>query len=315
MHIKLWGVRGSLPTPMSADDYREGVVRILDRAKKRWEKQPSLDSGEVFNKLPEELKRPIGGNTTCLEVAHDNTLLIFDMGSGARRLGIDLLKKKFSGDIHVLITHTHWDHIQGWPFFVPGFIPGNKIHFYSAFSDLEKRLVEQQEFQFFPVGFNEMASKKEFHHFKNPEEFNIGPFTIQTHALHHPGGSTAYRIQAGGKTLIFATDTEFYGENLKKDIAGADAFFHGADILLMDAQYTFEEASTKVGWGHTSARVAIECAIAWDVKKIILTHHEPAYNDQKIHELHKKEIKEMKSQIKEKKLSVVTAYEEMEIEI
>jgi phosphoribosyl 1,2-cyclic phosphodiesterase len=290
------------------------MTGILTEAKKLWEKNPDLNPEQVFNNLPLKMKQPVGGDTTCVEVRHEKTTLILDMGSGARRLGMDMMSRKI-GDMHVLFTHTHWDHIQGWPFFVPAFIPGNKIHFYSTFSDLEERLELQQKFKFFPVALNQMASQKIFHVIKDHEEFQIGSMKINSHPLIHPGGATAFKIHAGGRTLIFATDTEFYGENLDKNIKEAEHFFQGADVLLMDAQYSLDEAPAKVGWGHTSVNVAIECALSWSVKKIILTHHEPLHNDSQIYELHEGQIQIMKDRISKKDLSVETAVEQMEFEV
>ena len=314
MRIKLWGVRGSIPTPMSSSEYRDGVMGILGESKNLWEKNPSMDVEQVFQNLPERLKQPVGGDTTCVEVSHGDTILILDMGSGARRLGMDLMKRKF-GELHVLITHTHWDHIQGWPFFVPAFIPGNTIHFYSSFDDMEERLDLQQKFQFFPVALNQMASNKIFHVLKYHNEFQIGPFTISSYPLIHPGGATSYKIQAGGKTMIFATDTEFYGESKDKNINDARSFFYGADVLLLDAQYSDEEARVKAGWGHTSVNVAIECAISCSVKRLFLTHHEPVHSDHQIYELHEGQIQAMNNQIRTKGLIVKTAVEGMEFEV
>ncbi|MDH5655383.1 MAG: MBL fold metallo-hydrolase, partial [Spirochaetia bacterium] len=129
MIVKLWGVRGSIPAPMSEADYRDDMLHILSEAKNLWNEDPSLKEEDIFEKLPYNLKRPVGGETTCVEVRHEDTVLILDMGSGARRLGMDLMARKFEGDLNILITHTHWDHIQGWPFFIPGYIPERTVKF------------------------------------------------------------------------------------------------------------------------------------------------------------------------------------------
>ncbi|MDH5657362.1 MAG: MBL fold metallo-hydrolase, partial [Spirochaetia bacterium] len=175
--------------------------------------------------------------------------------------------------------------------------------------DLEERLEIQQQFKYFPVALGQMASKKTFTQFIHGNDFEIGPFKISTMPLFHPGGSTSYKIHAGGKTMIFATDTEFFGENLNEEISKSEPFFKDADLLLMDAQYSYEEAAAKIGWGHTSVQIAIQCALAWNVGELVLTHHEPAYKNQKIHELHKTQIQSMEKEIENHHLKIRTAIE------
>ncbi|MBI3395171.1 MAG: MBL fold metallo-hydrolase, partial [Spirochaetia bacterium] len=199
---------------------------------------------------------------------------------------------------------THWDHIQGWPFFVPGFIPGNTIHLYSCHTHTRERFVRQQQSDFFPVTFDEMRSTRIFHEYTAGESFQVGSFAIDTAALTHPGGSTAYRIRAGGKTFIFATDTEIFGPTLEEDMRSWKPFFEGADLVVLDAQYSLKESEQKVGWGHTAMLIAVDCAVLWNVKKALLTHHEPAHADQGIRDLFAEAVAHIK-----KKGSVSTAIE------
>ncbi len=282
MEIKLWGVRGSLPTPLHTDDLRGRLVEAIEAGRA----DPGLDPQEIIQRLPLHINRVIGGETTCVEVRFGKDQLIIDMGTGARRLGYDMMARGHKGDVHILITHTHWDHIQGWPFFVPGFVPGNTVHFYSCHDHTRERFIHQQHPNFFPVTFEEMRSTREFHEYKPGEPFQVGPFQIDTRGLKHPGGSTAYRIRTNGRTFIFATDTEFFGPDLPKDVRDYMSFFGGVDLLIMDAQYSLLEAEQRVGWGHTAMKVAVGCALEWNVKKLVLTHHEPAHNDEKIRALY-----------------------------
>lgn len=300
MQIKFWGVRGSIPAPLDPIDYESRIKEILKIGRKKWEENIHIDVDHVYETLPLHLKEIIGGNTTCVELKDGNEQLIFDMGTGARRLGYDMMAKGITGEIHILLTHTHWDHIQGWPFFIPGYIPTNHIHFYSAFKDCENRFITQQKFQFFPLGFNEMLSKREFHYFKAGDEFTIGSFNIQTEPLIHPGNSTAYRITKDNKSFIFATDTEFFGTELNKIIKKKRKFFESADVLVIDAQYSLKEAEQKIGWGHTSMIIAVDCAIEWNVKKLILTHHEPAHDDYTTYQLFKEAVEHLKEKHSDK---------------
>ena len=285
MQIKLWGVRGSIPTPLSSGEYRQRLKEALTHARERWQTDPELSPESVIEELAPEVTNLVGGETTCVEVRSGNHQLIIDLGTGARRLGYDMLARGVKGDISVLVTHTHWDHIQGWPFFVPGYIPDNTIHFYSCIPNCHERFQRQQHFDHFPVEFDAMLSKKEFHTFEPGHTFTVGPFEVSTLDLAHPGGSVAYRIAAGGKKFIFATDTEFSGDDVETQINRYSSFFAGADLLVMDAQYTMDEARQKIGWGHRAMVISVECALKWKVKRLVLTHHEPAYQDEKIHVL------------------------------
>jgi phosphoribosyl 1,2-cyclic phosphodiesterase len=283
--IKLWGVRGSIPTPLSSGEYRERLKEALTQAHGRWQSEPELSPETVLAELSPEVTSLVGGETTCVEVLSGEHQLIIDLGTGARRLGYDMLARGIKGDVQVLVTHTHWDHIQGWPFFVPGYIPDNTIHFYSCLPNCRERFQRQQHFDHFPVEFDEMMSKKEFHTFPPGGSFTVGPFEVSTLDLAHPGGSVAYKIEADGQKFIFATDTEFSGEDLDEQIDRYRPFFDDADLLIMDAQYTMDEARQKIGWGHTAMVISVDCALKWHVKRLVLTHHEPAYQDEKIHQI------------------------------
>lgn len=314
MIVKFWGVRGSIPAPLDPIDYKNRILDILKFAQQKWREDPNISYEKIYEEIPIHLKEIIGGNTTCVELKDENEQLIFDMGTGARKLGYDMMAKGIFGNIHILLTHTHWDHIQGWPFFIPGYIPNNHIHFYSCFKDCEERFVLQQKFEFFPLGFHQMMSKREFHYFNQGDQFKIGSLTIKTESLIHPGNSTAYRIEKDNKSFIFATDTEFFGPELKKIIQKKKNFFQKADVLVIDAQYSLKEAEQKIGWGHTSMIIAVECAIAWKVKKLVLTHHEPSHDDYNTYQLFNEAIEYLKQKTKSK-LIIELAKEGTTIEI
>jgi len=279
MQIKLWGVRGSLPTPMAREEYRYKLLQSLERAREIWREAPDRGEDAVYAELSAEQRSVIGGETTCVEVVHEDAQLIFDMGTGARKLGLDMLQRGRSGDIYVLLTHTHWDHIQGFPHFAPAFDPAATVHFFSCIDNLPQRFSRQQHLEHFRMSFADTPCGKVFHFIEPGEPFAIGPFTITTKQLIHPGGSAAYKVEAGGKTFIFATDTEFYGPELHQQMADYSAFFDDADLLVMDAQYSLEEAEQKKGWGHTAMTIAVDCSLHWKVRELVLTHHEPAHSD------------------------------------
>lgn len=290
MIIELWGVRGSAPTPLSQSEYRSKIQSILIQAIQSGLTQTddkNLD--EFINSLPRHLRHLFGGNTTCVTLTNEHFPIpyIIDCGSGVIRLGNELLQGpcgKGQGEIRIFLTHTHWDHIQGIPFFKPLYIPGNRIHFYSAIGDLEERLERQQEDAFFPAPFHKMAATKEFHLLEPGKTLELeGELRIDCQPLNHPGGSVAYRFIQNDRIFIMATDTEFTGDDLM-DEEFLHHFFEDADLLIMDAQYSLDESFGKFDWGHTSTTMAVNIANKWRVKNLIMTHHEPAYDDQSLNE-------------------------------
>lgn len=288
MNIKLYGTRGSIAAPLKNQDYKSKVIEILENFVDRAEFSKDTIP-DFFQSLPEYLKFTAGGDTTCVTVTSKagNTYII-DCGTGGRVLGDELLKTdlgKGKGILNFFITHTHWDHIQGFPFFKPMYIPGNVLNFHSPFEDLERRLVIQQEKEFFPMPFHGTASKKNFINIKEGEEITFPDgLVVDIHPLKHPGGSYAYRFREDGKTFVFATDAEFTGEDMP-EIKNKSNFFGGADLLVIDSQYTLDESFAKFDWGHTSYTMAVNCATIWEVKNLVLTHHEPAYSDKKIFDI------------------------------
>lgn len=300
MNIKLLGVRGSLPSPMRNEEYSFKIRSILELAVEK-NLHDKSEIKDFIQNLPYELRYVIGGDTTCAVVTEGNTTILLDAGTGIRHFGEKLLSGpcgKGEGELHFFITHTHWDHIQGLPFFKPLYIPGNKIHFYSPLPDLEERLQYQTDFRFFPMPFEQTGSTKFFHYMEISSPVELpGNIRVDSHTLKHPGGSTAYRFRQNGRTFIFATDAEFTGDDLLHG-EGNQEFFDQADLLVLDAQYTLDESFAKFDWGHTSYTMAVNCGTRWNIKNLVLTHHEPAYPDAKIYInyldsiQHRKELKQ-----------------------
>ena len=284
MQIKLWGVRGSLPSPINNEEYSDKIRRILGLAIRN-----NLKSGDSIESflatLPNELRYVYGGDTTCVTVTSDSgRLYILDCGTGIRRLGNILMEgdcARGKGILNIMITHNHWDHIQGIPFFRPIYVPGNVLNFYSPYKKQQEYLENQMSSPYFPATFQGTASTKNYHNIENainePIQLEEDLF-ISIYPLKHPQGCFAYKFQQKNKTFIFATDTEFTGETIESTSSTTD-FFKNADLLILDSQYTLNEAFLKVDWGHTSYTMAVNCAINWNIKKLVMTHHEPAYSD------------------------------------
>jgi phosphoribosyl 1,2-cyclic phosphodiesterase len=242
IRVRFWGVRGSLPTPAS-----------------------------------ENLR--YGGNTTCLEVFSPGGRFIIDLGSGARNLGLALQKEfgKSRAELSVLMTHFHWDHIQGMPFFAPLYSPLSHITFYSSRPPNEVRNILEGHMAtpYYPVRFEYMAAAKQFAG-GNLEPFAIGGLAIQPFRMNHPQGATGFRIEYQGKVFVHASDHEHGYESLDRNLR---LHARDADLLVMDAQYTAEEYESKRGWGHATWVEAVRVAMECNVKQLVLFHHDPAHTD------------------------------------
>jgi len=246
MNITLWGVRGSIPT------FNPGT--------------------QLY-----------GGNTSCVEVEADGTLLILDAGSGIQHVN-------FSDNIHydridILLTHLHIDHIQGLGFFKPLFNPAKEVHIWGPVSNTQS-LRERLGFYFSPplspVYFRDLTCQLVIHEIEN-STFQIGPFTIESRYVIHPGPTVGFRVQHKRGAFAFIPDHEpALGRNGilkdKKWLSGNE-LASGVDILMHDAQYTTEEYKTRVGWGHSSMDDALHFADVLQVKRLLLTHHDPSHTD------------------------------------
>jgi phosphoribosyl 1,2-cyclic phosphodiesterase len=284
MKIKLWGVRGSIPTPLTRMDITEKLKSALTLASPG--DISSKESIEKFiDSLPYSLRGTYGGNTTCVEVrTKDDELIIIDAGTGIKNLGFELMQGDFGkgkGMATILFTHTHWDHVQGIPFFLPFFVEGNRFNIYSPLNDIRERIEYQQVFTHFPVNLDSMLATKEFFILEKESDFYLNDIKITNKRMRHPGGSFGFRFEEDGKVFVFTCDCEFNIDEIDKIDTYKD-FFSNADAVVFDTQYTFEESVNKIDWGHSSASIAIDIVTKFNVKKLILWHHEPNYSDEKL---------------------------------
>jgi len=229
-----------------------------------------------------------GGNTSCVEVrASDGTVIILDCGTGARELGLHLAQTMPQPiRLHLFIGHTHWDHIQGFPFFVPAFLPGSELNIYAPIGfqrGLEEAMAGQMEYSYFPVKMRDLRSRI---HFTELDEgfFRVGSVLVETQFLNHTAPTIAYRMTGDGATIAYATDHEpFWNASGRVSQHPGDerhiAFLKGANLVIHDAQYTDAEYRDKVGWGHSSIEYAVDVALAAGVERLVLFHHDPAHDD------------------------------------
>lgn len=245
-NVQFWGVRGSIPSP--------GLETVR-----------------------------YGGNTPCVAMQVGGKRLIFDAGTGLHVLGQSLLPK-MPVEGYIFFTHSHWDHIQGFPFFTPAFIGGNKFHIYGAIapdgSTIEQRLNDQMLHPNFPVPLQIMQSNLTFHNVQIGNSIHIDDVIIETAHLNHPGEAVGYRVNWRGGAAVYITDTEHYPDHLDENVLW---LARNADVLIYDSTYSDEEYSNpkspKIGWGHSTWQEAIKVAKAANVKTLVIYHHDPAHND------------------------------------
>jgi phosphoribosyl 1,2-cyclic phosphodiesterase len=313
MKVKFWGVRGSIPTPLGPDQVRSKIASVVERIK-----PGDLVSAQTREKflasLPPHMFGTVGGNTTCLEVrTSQGGLIVFDGGSGLRELGLSLEKRREAvREFPIFFTHFHWDHLQGIPFFNPAWIPGNRIVFLSPAEGAEKVLRDQMRPPYFPVTMEAMRASLSFRKLEG-EKITLGGAEIFWKEMNHPGTSFAYKVVEDGKSVIFATDSEVTDAEFQQREENRK-FFGSADLLILDSQYTLEESFTKFDFGHTSYTMAVNLAVEWQVKNLVLFHHEPRYDDRKVFAMLRKAHWHL-DQLGAEGLTIRTAQEGMELSI
>ncbi|HOV62412.1 MAG TPA: MBL fold metallo-hydrolase [Spirochaetia bacterium] len=287
MQITFWGVRGSIPTPLTPQRLQNKIASVIQRVEPKDLVSP--ESREAFlADLPPSLLGTVGGNTTCIELRlADDTMVIFDAGSGIRELGAELKKRNdHVRHYHIFFSHFHWDHIQGLPFFSPVLFDSRcEITFYSPVAGFESILRDQMRHPYFPITMDDVTAKISFQHL-DTRELSIGRARIAYRKMKHPGESFSYRVSEDGHTMIFSTDTELSPADFIKDRDNS-AFFSNVDCIILDTQYTLGEAIEKYDWGHSSYSLAVDFAIDWGIKKLVLFHHEPLYDDKKMFNIQK----------------------------
>ncbi len=261
MSLRFWGVRGSIPSPS-----------------------------------PETTR--YGGNTSCIEVRFGDQILILDCGSGLRALGASLNAEfKTRGfNATILISHTHWDHIQGLPFFAPAYADRNHLRIFSQAGSrtrVQKALNNQMEPMHFPVRFGELAGVAGVDELPK-EGKQFGAFSVRTMNLNHPGGCAGFRLEANGTSVAYLPDHEPYRSCTLSKKATADEqsaqarlvkFVRGCDVLILDTQYDELEYPTRIGWGHGCIADSVATAVAADVGELVCFHHDPSHSDAKINEM------------------------------
>jgi phosphoribosyl 1,2-cyclic phosphodiesterase len=227
----------------------------------------------------------IGGNTACVEVTSQGHRLIFDAGTGIRTLGEQLMRESAPQKAALFFSHLHWDHVQGFPFFTPAYLGTTELRLFGPGANgdqaLRSVLTQQMEPPNFPVPMSIMRSRMTFDSALHGRPVEVGPFRVTPVDVPHPQGCLAYRVEADGHSFVYATDVELSRDSLTPVVARA---LEGADVLVLDAQYTPSEYAGKAGipkkgWGHSTMVDAAQVAQAVGARRLMLFHHDPAHND------------------------------------
>jgi phosphoribosyl 1,2-cyclic phosphodiesterase len=293
MEVTFWGVRGSIPCPLTQTQLRDMQRSLLAVLRQRGLPEPQEEE-RFLKELPGSDHKLIGGNTSCVEVSWSGQTLIFDAGSGLRLLGQKLMEGpcgRGQGRLRLFLSHTHWDHIQGLPYFAPIFIPGNRLEIYSGFNDIQERLSWQQQAEFFPVPLNQAGATITYHPLSLDEPLILAPeegfptrSRVFSQKLNHPGEAFGYRLEAAGNILIYAADSDYACMN-HSDLDRYCAFFKNADLLIFDSQFSYPESLTRSDWGHASAILGVNIAHQAQVKKLALFHHSMEHSDRVLFDL------------------------------
>ena len=284
LKLKSWGTSGSIPAPLNSESLKEKVLTVLRHAKGQ-----DLSSKDALHhflaKLPFPLQGTYKGNTNCIQILNEtNEVLLCDAGSGLRAISDSLPKQRSTNTYHLFLTHLHWDHIQGFPFFKPAYQAGNKIIIHTLHREAEDAFRKIMEPPYFPANYDSLAADIEYNLIADGSSLQIGDLIVKTLRQEHPNHSWAFRFEQAGQAVVISTDSQHPENAASIDSYPFLEFFKAADLLVFDSQYSLDHIhGEKRTWGHSDAVTAVELAATAEVKQLILTHHDPADNDDEIH--------------------------------
>jgi len=316
--IRFWGTRGSLPVALTAAMVRRKLMTALRGASGR-----AFASDAAIDAYIDGLGFPVaatyGGHTSCVEIETGGPeYVLCDLGSGVRPFGQAAIARHGPGSpqtYHIFMSHVHWDHIMGLPFFTPAYIPGNRVRIYGSHARLEAALRRQQNEPSFPVDFSVLRADIEFMHLKPGEPYAVAGMTVTTKLQQHTGDSYGYRFESNGRAVVYSTDSEHKLAH-PLETEGFVKFFRNADLVIFDAMYSLADAiSIKADWGHSSNIVGVELCQMAGVRHLCLFHHEPAFDDEAIERVLADTRRLEEITRTGEPLRVTAAYDGMEIEL
>ncbi len=318
VRVHFWGTRGSLPTSLDraavAAKVRAALRDVRDRETVLGD-DAAIEA--IVAGLPFTIGGTFGGNTSCVQIDNASAeWTICDAGSGLRAFGDAVLEQHREPQTYNLfLSHVHWDHIMGFPFFRPAYVPGNVIRIHGCHAEMREAFMRQHGAPSFPVDFGQLGATIEFVTLEPHRSYTIGGFDVRALPQHHPGTSFAYRFATGGASVIYATDSE-HAFHSAADAAPFIAFFRDADVAIVDAMYSLGEALyAKQDWGHSSNVAAVELAQKAGVRHLVLFHHDPANDDRAIERLLRDARRFEEITRQGTGLAVSAAYDGLELEV
>jgi len=282
LKVRFWGTRGSIPVALTAPQVRAKMAQLLSAARGE-ALHDDAAVGRFLDAQPFHLTGTYGGHSACVQVdGGSQEYVICDLGSGVRAFGQSVLARHGPGvpqTYHVFMSHLHWDHIMGLPFFSQAYIPGNRIIIYGCHAQLREAFVRQQAEPSFPVDFAVIAAQIEFVQLTPGVTREVAGLRVTAKEQLHAGDSYGYRFEQGDQAVVYSTDSEHKLEDEALTQGFVD-FFRNADLVVFDAMYSLADAiSVKADWGHSSNIVGVELCQLAGVKHLCMFHHEPAFGD------------------------------------
>jgi phosphoribosyl 1,2-cyclic phosphodiesterase len=315
--IRFWGTRGSIPVAMSAAALRRQLEALLGKAIAA----PLRSAGEIAAFLDREWPAPatFGGNSSCVQIdLGGGDYVLCDLGSGVRAFGNHVLATHGAGTgrtFHVFMSHVHWDHIMGFPFFTPAYVPGNTVRIYGCHEGLEDAFRRQHSAPNFPVDFSRLGAQLDFVRLEPGKSYEVAGLRVRAMRQHHGGDSYGYRFERDGIVVVYSTDSEHKLEDQAATAAFVD-FFRDADLVIFDAMYSLADAiSVKEDWGHSSNVVGVELCQMARAKRLCMFHHEPAFDDAQLRQVLADTRRLEEITRGDLRLEISSAYDGMEIDL
>ena len=318
MRVRFWGTRGSIPAPLGLADVRKKLVAALVRAAGRRLDSEAAALEFVERELPFPVAATFGGNSACVEIVTGGPdYVLCDLGTGARVFGNHVLARHGAAPqtFHVFLSHLHWDHISGFPFFMPAYLPGHAIHVYGGHAGLEEAFRRQHSAPCFPVDYARLGARITYTVLETGRPYEVAGLTVTAVRQHHSGDSYGYRFERGGRALVYSTDSEHKRDD-PAETAQFAAFFRDADLVIFDAMYSLADAiSVKEDWGHSSNIVGVELCQMARAKHLCLFHHEPVHDDETLWTVLQETRRLEEITRGDHTLRVSSAYDGLEIEL
>ena len=315
MLIRFWGTRGSIAVAMPSTAMKKKLVGVLSKAIGK----PLQTLEQIERFVEQECPTPytFGGNSSCVQIdVGGPDYILCDLGSGARAFGNHMLATHGPGNgqtYHVLMSHAHWDHIAGFPFFMPAYIPGNTIRIYGCHPNLEEAFRRQHGAPSFPVEFERLGARIEFVILEPGRTYEIAGLSVRAMRQHHGGDSYGYRMLRGDRVVVYSTDSEHKLEDQAVTNAFVE-FFRDADLVIFDAMYSLADAmSVKEDWGHSSNVVGVELCQMARAKHLCMFHHEPIHDDDQLALLLRETRRLEEITREDHRVEVLAAYDGMEL--